>query len=312
MRSNILFSIGSSHNATDKTQDITRHIKRLLNDWRTWLIIILGWGFFFYTVYIGPKSAGDSLRMLFLIYTGGLLAITWGFHRYHEKNLIETTPTSKIRSLALGECEVEGKVKPTAKNNVLIAPLTQRRCVYYSYDVMEERRRRVSTKSGIGRYNWRVIDSGKRWVPFLVEDDTGAVLVYPYEAIEEFDRDVSFSVSRGELPPPKINDFINRRRYLKPLHRTPGGARRRIYKETFIAPGDDVYVFGKAMERKANDNLGNVVIGKDDTTPLFRISDNSEKGLIEDYKKEMSKTLIGGAVAVLVSYGILLYALGLL
>ncbi len=303
----------TSHEGVNKEEQGKQYLKRMIKDWKTWLIIILGLVFYFFTVYTIPAVDSDLIIILLFLYVFGLLSIAWGLQRYYEKNLIETTPTSKIRSLALGECEVEGKVRPTSENDVMIAPLTQQRCVYYRYSVVEERRtRRRSRKKGRRKKRWVELDGGKQWVPFLVEDDTGAVMVDPNDATEEFELDVTHTVYKGEEPPPKIKDFVNRNPNLRPLSQSHRRARRRRYSETFIAPGDDLYIFGKAMERRANDHLGNVVISSDDTTPLFRISDSSEEELIEKYSKRTWWSLAIGVVLILISYGAMLYSSGML
>lgn len=80
---------------------------------------------------------------------------------------IEDTPTSRIRSLAMGLVEVRGRA---LRCYALVAPMTQTPCVWY-------RLRRYRRDSGS---HWRLtteIDSSH--VPFILDDGTGLVMVAP-------------------------------------------------------------------------------------------------------------------------------------
>ncbi|MDO3378582.1 GIDE domain-containing protein [Geoalkalibacter halelectricus] len=90
-----------------------------------------------------------------------------GFYCLRIKRLIENTPTSRIRSLAMGMVELHGH---TRRKYALVSPATQTACVWYRL-----RRYRRNEKSG-----WQLTrqsDSGA--VPFLLDDGTGTVAVDP-------------------------------------------------------------------------------------------------------------------------------------
>jgi len=103
----------------------------------------------------------------------GVLALTlfaFGFNRFRLKRLIENTPTSRIRSLAMGLVEVHGYAR---RKYALVAPMTQAPCVWY--------RLRTYRKHGD---SWRLVsDSHSGHVPFLLEDATGRVTVDPAGAL---------------------------------------------------------------------------------------------------------------------------------
>ena len=105
----------------------------------------------------------------------GFIIIYIGFRFFKTKHLIENTPTSKIRSLAMGFAEVAGTVLPFNERSVLISPFSNQKCVYYEYFIEEYR---SSGKNS----SWVTIRHEKEKRPFYIKDDTGKVLVDPTEA----------------------------------------------------------------------------------------------------------------------------------
>ena len=80
-----------------------------------------------------------ALRIIFIGIGICLLVLGYDFLRQRKK--IEHTPTSKIRSLAVGLVEIEGNALPVPKSEsaivsgpepyVVISPFTKKECVYY-------------------------------------------------------------------------------------------------------------------------------------------------------------------------------------
>lgn len=100
----------------------------------------------------------------------GLICLWGGFYFFALKRRVENTPTSKIRSIAMGLVEVHGRA---CRQYALVAPMTQSACVWY----------RLRKYRKDQRNNWRKvkeIDSGH--VPFLIDDGTGKVTVAPRRA----------------------------------------------------------------------------------------------------------------------------------
>jgi hypothetical protein len=167
----------------------------------------------------------------------GVLLFVRGFSAWRHMRLVEDTPTSRIRSMALGRVEVRGRAEGKAP---LEAPLTGRPCVWYRWRIEEE----VSDKR---HRHWRTVEQGSSdaW-PFYVEDDTGRVLVDPKGARIEAAHDLS------RVDPPlagPLGAFVQERGI-----RTSGflGMRRKLrFSEWHIAPGDTLYVLGVAQERGA-------------------------------------------------------------
>lgn len=79
-----------------------------------------------------------------------------------------TLPTSKIRSLAMGLVELQGKIIARERMD---APLSRRPCIGYYYCVHRESRDKDGKKS------WRLVSEEHRCNDFTFEDETGKVQV---------------------------------------------------------------------------------------------------------------------------------------
>lgn len=126
------------------------------------------------TITVG--SGGDELLRLLFRYgmTAGVvpaiaaIALFWsGFYFIFLKRQIENTPTSKIRSIAMGMVEVHGRAR---RVYALVAPISHAACAWY----------RIRKYRKDRRDNWKLVreeDSGH--VPFQIDDGTGMVIVAP-------------------------------------------------------------------------------------------------------------------------------------
>ena len=100
-----------------------------------------------------------------LIITG--LMVWYGFYFLKLKRQIENTPTSKVRSIAMGMVEVKGEA---VRSYALISPMSNTPCVYYRLIKYRRDRNR----------QWRVSSvSSSDNVPFMLEDETGRVEINP-------------------------------------------------------------------------------------------------------------------------------------
>jgi len=125
---------------------------------------------------IAAGSGGHELFRLVSRYglaTGIVPAVAavpllWGgFHFIRLKRRIENTPTSKVRSVAMGLVEVHGR---TQRLYALVAPMTQSACVWY----------RLRKYRKYKNNNWKLVkEVNSSHVPFQVDDGTGRVIVDP-------------------------------------------------------------------------------------------------------------------------------------
>ncbi len=134
----------------------------------------LGFGVFFLALKENSSLLGSIVQ--YGVGTGllaGFVAsfLFWsGLHYIRLKRKIENTPTSKVRSLAMGMVEVHGRAR---RQYALVAPMTQSACVYYR---LRKYRRDKNNK-------WKLVqDVDSSHVSFLVDDGTGCVAVAPQGA----------------------------------------------------------------------------------------------------------------------------------
>ncbi len=164
----------------------------------------------------------------------GLVSFFHGFRAWRRLRLIEDTPTTKVRSMALGRVELEGRAEARAE---LAAPLTGLACVFFRYEIEEEQR------SGRHR-RWKTIARGDSNAQgFYLADGTGRVLVDPTGA--ELALDCDWSQTNPRVGPALAGTLAR--------HGLASEgwlfARRRRFREWRIAAGDPVYVLGVAQTR---------------------------------------------------------------
>ena len=96
----------------------------------------------------------------------GIFLFYMGFKWKKQKRLIEDTPTSKVRSLAMGRVEVFGAVQKARK--IFQSPFSGTNCVWCKWMVEEYRRQGKHSR-------WVTIASGLLSDYFYLKDDTGSV-----------------------------------------------------------------------------------------------------------------------------------------
>ena len=186
-------------------------------------------------------AQGPDATVLFLMLgiVGGMGISIHGFIVNNRKRLIESIPTSPVRSLALGLVEVSGRALP--ERGLLRAPFSGLPCVLYSYTVEQ---RRESGREG----RWETIATGTSPEPFFVQDKTGKVLVVPFDArLMLPETRTSRSNWSGTLPGETILGLarlgISVDGWL--------GEKTIRCSEACILPEETVYVLGTAQENRA-------------------------------------------------------------
>ncbi|HYR59998.1 MAG TPA: GIDE domain-containing protein [Nitrospiraceae bacterium] len=216
---------------------------------------------------------------------GGFGLCVYGWMVYQRKRLIESIPTSTIRSLALGLVEISGQAQP--EEGLLSSPFGGLPCVFYSYAVEE--------RVGSGKNaRWETIGKGTSEQPFFVSDTTGRVLIVPLGAeLILPDERTSRSNWLGELPPNTIAGLnrlgISTERWI--------GSKTLRCRESFIIPEEQVYVLGTAHEhqgaRERVENSARMYIGSSQDHE-FIISDRSEKDLLSRLRWQVLAFGVGG------------------
>lgn len=229
----------------------------------------------------------------------GILLFVMGFRIFAQKKLIQDIPMSKIRSLAMGLVEIYGDVIPL-NNKILKSPFTKKDCVYYRYEIEEYRSGKNS--------RWVTINSGMDFIPFLLKDDTGSVLVDPKGAQVEIPSDFIVESGIGKEPPYNIKEFLeaNKIPYM-PLFSLK---RKLRYTEYYIAPNDKLYIIGTAgdnphvEETKGKGGNEDIMIQKGEHQKFYYISDKPELEVVKHLNTQSIILIIIGAIFTVIGIAI--------
>jgi hypothetical protein len=258
-----------------------------------------------------PIAAG------FALFAGPILFLR-GLGNFRTCRLIENTPTARIRSMAMGLVELNGKVEG---RSTMIAPFSGRVCAHWEVDIASRGRR----KDG-----WSIIHRNQSGNPFYVEDDTGLALVFPEGATCKVRYGSEEECSGLNLPEV----------YADYLRENPGavGPLRRLgelrFRERTLEDGMQVYVLGTAMprsraivvsdgealaatgtdglgdrQRAERDQAASAVIRRGENETTFIISQESERELAFGLRTKAVAMIWGGPLLALVSLGYLLMEL---
>ncbi|MGA2355668.1 MAG: hypothetical protein ABSG02_14325 [Terriglobales bacterium] len=170
---------------------------------------------------------------------GGLYFFFYGFHLLARKRVLLNTPTSKIRSAALGLVEVNGQaVGP----HTMPSPITGQLCFLYRTVAWQQRDGK--------KQEWEKLADETLHLPFFLDDSTGKLLIEPLGADldlhcdfrQEFDASLFSSnfFSDQDGVPPRVSAFLGR-------HGITAGRRLRI-EEHAIKPGDELFAAGTLAE----------------------------------------------------------------
>jgi hypothetical protein len=226
-----------------------------------------------------------------------------GFDWGKEARLIKNTPTSKIRSLAMGRVEVYGNIIP-CKGKIFRSPFSNNECVWCKWTVEEYR------KSG-KHSNWMTLSSGILEDHFYLQDDTSMVLIDPKKAEVDIQRDSEFrSGTFNKTLPKEAVKFLKTHNVV-----TSGilGFNRTLrLRESFLSPDDKAYIMGTAADNpfvedgSAKSNTEDIIIHKGQPKSFFYISDTSEKKIISRFFWKSFFGFVGGGALILLFLAIIL------
>lgn len=202
----------------------------------------------------------------------GIFLFPYGLVNLKYKRMVENTPTSKVRSMAMGFGEVEGRARQYYD---LKTTYSRTRCVYFRCRFYRRERGYMASRwslfrtRGSHREQWRLErETASGRLPFYLEDKTGRVLVRPKGAIFLVSRATQqFSGAMGMNAELLLRDD-----------------RTRI-REDLIPEGARVYVLGKARPEKTEDTVSERIrkeLGKlkQDRTRLMAY-DQNENGRVD-------------------------------
>jgi len=165
---------------------------------------------------------------------GGLYFFIAGFQLLARKRLLLATPTSRIRSAALGLVEVNGMATGP---HTIPAPITGNPCFLYHTTAWQQRE---------GKKNdWEKVAEETLHLPFFLDDTTDKVLIEPLGADLDLHRDfreeydVSLFSGSDDIPP-RVSAF---------LYRYGIASKRGLrIEERSIKPEDALFITGTLME----------------------------------------------------------------
>jgi hypothetical protein len=177
----------------------------------------------------------NGLAVLSLVgVAGGLYLFLRGFHFLARRRLLLNTPTSKIRSASLGLVEVSGLANGPY---TIPAPITGKPCFLYHTTAWQQRESK--------NHEWEKVAEETLFVPFLLDDGTGELLIDPLGADLDLHRDfreeysASFFSTQNEVPPP-VSAFLS-------SHGVTPTRRIRI-EECCIKPKNALFAVGTLAE----------------------------------------------------------------
>lgn len=154
------------------------------------------------------------------------------FRDLRLRNMIQNTPTARIRSMAMGMVEVNGVITPRSH---LIAPFSGRPCAHWQVE--------IATRSGTRqRGSWTTVHRNSSGNPFYLSDDTGVALIYPKSAEVQ----IAFGVEEetGGLGVPECYATYMKEQNLGLRVMWSLGAMR--FRERVLEEQQQVYVLGRA------------------------------------------------------------------
>ena len=174
-----------------------------------------------------------TLLSLFAI-AGGLYFFSIGFQLLARKRLLLMTPTSRIRSAAMGLVEVNGKATGP---HTMPAPITGKLCFLYHTTAWQQREGK--------KQEWEKVADETLHLPFFLDDTTGQLLIEPLGADLDLHRDfreeyaTSFFSSMDDIPP-RVRAFLSRQGI--------ASNRKLRIDEYSIKPDDMLFIAGTLTE----------------------------------------------------------------
>lgn len=225
-----------------------------------------------------------------ILLVAGLALFAGAWWAYRRRAHIADTPTSKVRSMAIGAVELKGKAVPPPGRDLLRAPFTDEPCVYWEYKV-EEKRTRVS--KGKTETYWATVASERSKTPIGLRDDTGVVRVDPQGGDLPTKVEARFGSGFGRDPPEKVLAFLAKKGI---QHEGLFGMNKSMrYIESRLPEFTDVYVLGNATRPDEAAGEGNAaLVVQREGDGAFMVSTASEEALLRNWSIGFWLMLLAG------------------
>ncbi len=243
------------------------------------------------------------------------------FRNWRVRQLIQNTPTARIRSMAMGLVEVEGAAFARSS---CISPFSGRACAFWELDIATQGR----------RGGWTIVHRNQSGHPFYLRDDTGVALVYPQGARVSLSFQTEEECQGLALPDIYASYLLDQH-----LHAALWRMGRMRFRERVLEDSQRVYVLGTAMPRpqavavtaedevlaatgtddradqlaqslRAHDREVVAVVRRGEHEPTFILSQQSERALAFQLGLRATAELIGGPALTLLGLGYWLAGFG--
>ena len=250
---------------------------------------------------------GQVIGATLLVGTGALCSLLGVGHLWNYYRMRSATPAD-VRRLDDPEGEVEFEGVARVHESTSRSPFTDTEAVLQRWKVRERR------ESSDGS-NWHTLDAGGSIHPFVLETDTGSVLVEAADATPYLTETTERRVEPDETPPPAIEEYLSNADDVDREHRRP-----RLYTERRLDPGDDVYVYGPVLETGLSVDLPGGVdadVGVDDPDHGWTLGEDSLSELREQVRSDTDQFVLtnddeAGAQRHMLKTGAVWTAFGLL
>lgn len=216
----------------------------------------------------------NPFGIAFLVIALGLFGGAWW--AYGRRRAIADTPTSKVRSMAIGPVELQGKATAAPGQELVRGPFTDTPCVYWEYKVEEQRTRK--TKNGSETY-WATVDSGRSKAAFGLSDDTGIARIDQDGADLPAPATDRFGSGFRKDPTPRIQAFLTQKDIS--FETFFGWNKKMRFIENRLEEGTPIFLHGNATrpEHAAGEGNAALVVERKGDGP-FLVSVGTEQDVL--------------------------------
>jgi len=250
-----------------------------------------------------------------VVFFGGGVVFFFGFNKMRRVKLIQDTPRSKVRAIAMGIVELHSHAEAI---DLIVAPFSKTECVYYKYTIKEYQKKTSRDSKGRTKtsYSWNVVGHGENRILFYAKDETGKVLVDPIGATFHVDCKKAFYQKAGVMG--SFSGILNLLKNwdsdnktemdttgwnLEPINTHEGivshwgtNVGDRKYYEYTIIPDEILFVLGTAVNDPSSTH--EIKIHKGTNEPTFIIADRSEKEIIKKIRNTMILLFVIGIALI--------------
>ncbi len=235
-----------------------------------------------------PQEAGCSKFSGAIIAIMGLFFLVGGLKKYLTVQKMAITPTSKVRSAAVGLVELYGKARPAVE---VMGPISNEKCAYWRIFAGTKDDRLLMDQS---------------WKGFYLEDETGKILIKPSQKML-FGEGFGFphrNEYEGFLPGEWFGIKQIEKPFLDYLKLQPKGVQMLFEQnshkylratEGYIKDGDPVYVLGRAVP---SGKEGSDFSDENITVEMEELGYSSESDLASKSRSSFIIQIVGGIALI--------------